>query len=161
MIGVEAYHKLAPEKRTMTQQKIILIALLLLPTPAVAQNHTPTPLDTLVSAAIERTTHEVTYDGTYHRLDYPGGDVPDSIGVCTDVVIRAYRAGLGIDLQERVHEDMTRAFGRYPAAAALAAASLFRVISSPIASIVSVFQYGIISLSYLSSPKCLRISTSK
>ena len=67
----------------------------------------------LVAAAKERTRHRVTYDGSYHRLSYPGGDVPDSIGVCSDVVIRAYRA-LGIDLQERVHEDMRRAFSSYP-----------------------------------------------
>ena len=68
----------------------------------------------LVAAAIERTRHSVTYDGSYHRLAYPMGDVPATIGVCTDVVIRAYRAGLGIDLQRRVHEDMKRAFGGYP-----------------------------------------------
>ncbi len=69
----------------------------------------------LVAAAVARTRHAVTYDGTYRRLAYPGGDVAADRGVCTDVVIRAYRAGLGIDLQERVHEDMRRAFERYPA----------------------------------------------
>ena len=68
----------------------------------------------LVAAAIERTRHSVTYDGSYRRIAYPMGDVPATIGVCTDVVIRAYRAGLGIDLQQRVHEDMKRAFGEYP-----------------------------------------------
>ena len=68
----------------------------------------------LVEAAIERTSHRVTYDGAYRRLDYPGGDVPDSVGVCTDVVIRSYRA-LGIDLQQTVHEDMSAAFTAYPA----------------------------------------------
>ncbi len=49
-------------------------------------------------AAIERTTHVVTYDGSYRPIPYPGGDVPDNVGVCTDVVVRIYRA-LGIDLQ--------------------------------------------------------------
>jgi uncharacterized protein YijF (DUF1287 family) len=68
----------------------------------------------LAAAAIERTRHRVTYDGSYHRLAYPMGDVPVNIGVCTDVVIRAYRSGLGIDLQQHVHEDMRRAFGEYP-----------------------------------------------
>jgi uncharacterized protein YijF (DUF1287 family) len=53
------------------------------------------------------------YDGRYVRLPYPGGDVPRERGVCTDVVIRAYRA-LGIDLQQQVHEDMLRAFEKYP-----------------------------------------------
>lgn len=68
----------------------------------------------LVAAAIERTHHRVSYDGTYRYLPYPGGDVPDDIGVCTDVVIRAYRSGLGIDLQKEVHDDMTRTFDAYP-----------------------------------------------
>ncbi|MDH3264004.1 MAG: DUF1287 domain-containing protein [Paracoccaceae bacterium] len=69
----------------------------------------------LVAAAIERTRHVVAYDGAYRRIAYPGGDVAADRGVCSDVVIRAYRAGLGVDLQQRVHEDMERAFRRYPA----------------------------------------------
>ena len=68
----------------------------------------------LVEAAIERTTHRVTYDGSYRSIEYPGGDVPDSIGVCTDVVIRSFR-GVGIDLQKSVHEDMRTDFQAYPA----------------------------------------------
>src|SRR4249920_2761718 len=67
----------------------------------------------LVKAARERTTHHETYDGAYHRIAYPMGDVADDRGVCTDVVIRAYRH-LGIDLQVRVHEDMLRNFAAYP-----------------------------------------------
>ncbi len=67
----------------------------------------------LVSAAIERTNHHVTYDGKYQAIDYPGGDVPDNVGVCTDVIIRAYR-GVGIDLQKNVHEDMKANFSAYP-----------------------------------------------
>ncbi|MFN3232129.1 MAG: DUF1287 domain-containing protein [Alphaproteobacteria bacterium] len=67
----------------------------------------------LVDAAIERTEHSVTYDGGYRRIAYPMGDVPADIGVCTDVIVRAYRA-VGIDLQQRVHEDMKTAFGAYP-----------------------------------------------
>ena len=35
-------------------------------------------------------------------------------GVCTDVVIRAYREGLGFDLQKAVHEDMAANFAAYP-----------------------------------------------
>ena len=68
----------------------------------------------LITAALERTTHTVRYDGSYQRIAYPGGDVPDQVGVCTDVVIRSYRA-LGIDLQQRVHEDMSSEFSVYPA----------------------------------------------
>lgn len=67
----------------------------------------------LSQAALERTTHNVRYDGRYRALSYPNGDVPDDTGVCTDVVIRSYRA-LGIDLQKQVHEDMKAHFGSYP-----------------------------------------------
>lgn len=67
----------------------------------------------LVEAALHRTTQAVRYDPAYVVLDYPGGDVPADTGVCTDVVIRSYRA-LGIDLQKLVHEDMKRNFSAYP-----------------------------------------------
>jgi len=67
----------------------------------------------LVAAAVAQTRTRVTYDGSYRRIAYPGGDVPETIGVCTDVVIRAYRK-VGVDLQVQVHEDMTRAFASYP-----------------------------------------------
>jgi uncharacterized protein YijF (DUF1287 family) len=67
----------------------------------------------LVSAAVAQTGQRVVYDGSYRRIPYPGGDVPANIGVCTDVVIRAYRQ-LGIDLQQKVHEDMRAAFSAYP-----------------------------------------------
>ncbi len=72
--------------------------------------------DELVAAALERTEQEVTYDGGYRALDYPGGDVPAHLGVCTDLVIRAYRA-LGLDLQQVVHQDMTKNFAQYPSEA--------------------------------------------
>ncbi|PQA94513.1 DUF1287 domain-containing protein [Chryseobacterium shigense] len=55
----------------------------------------------------------ITYDPTYFVLKYPNGDVPADKGVCTDVVIRAYRK-LGIDLQKEVHEDMSKNFSKYP-----------------------------------------------
>jgi uncharacterized protein len=70
-------------------------------------------LTQLVAAAIERTNHSVRYVGAYVRIPYPGGDVPEDTGVCTDEIIRAYRA-VGIDLQREVHEDMLRDFGAYP-----------------------------------------------
>jgi hypothetical protein len=70
-------------------------------------------LHKLVVAAIERTHHAVRYDPSYVRIPYPGGDVPEHTGVCTDEVIRAYRA-LGIDLQKQVHEDMVQNFSAYP-----------------------------------------------
>ena len=67
----------------------------------------------LVKAAKERTEHVVVYNGSYRKIDYPNGDVPKNIGVCTDVIIRSYRA-LGIDLQALVHEDMRDNFTLYP-----------------------------------------------
>jgi uncharacterized protein YijF (DUF1287 family) len=70
-------------------------------------------LDKLVEAAVERTSHEVRYDPTYFVLDYPGGDVPAEVGVCTDEVIRSYRV-VGVDLQRLVHEDMGSDFAAYP-----------------------------------------------
>lgn len=68
----------------------------------------------LTAAAFARTQQRVRYDGRYMAIDYPGGDVPNNMGVCTDVVIRSYRNGLGIDLQQRVHEDMRADFAAYP-----------------------------------------------
>jgi uncharacterized protein len=53
------------------------------------------------------------YDPTYTKLSYPGGDLPRSTGVCADVVIRAARDGLGLDLQKLVHEDMVKNFSAY------------------------------------------------
>ncbi len=67
----------------------------------------------LVSAAKERLNHFVIYDGSYQSIAYPNGDVSKDKGVCTDVVIRSYRA-LGVDLQELVHEDMKSSFSHYP-----------------------------------------------
>lgn len=67
----------------------------------------------LVAAAVERTHHSVRYVSEYVKIAYPGGDVPADTGVCTDEVIRSYRA-VGVDLQEDVHEDMVRNFELYP-----------------------------------------------
>ncbi|HEY0372106.1 MAG TPA: DUF1287 domain-containing protein [Thermoanaerobaculia bacterium] len=53
------------------------------------------------------------YDGSYRQIGYPNGDVPREIGVCTDVIIRAYRHA-GVDLQVLVHEDMKTHFSAYP-----------------------------------------------
>lgn len=64
-------------------------------------------------AAISLTKQKVIYDPKYFVIKYPGGDVPANKGVCTDVVIRAYRL-LGIDLQKEVHEDMKSHFLLYP-----------------------------------------------
>lgn len=67
----------------------------------------------LVEAARTQVGVTLGYDPAYRRIAYPGGDVPLATGVCTDVVIRALRAQ-GLDLQQRVHEDMRRHFSAYP-----------------------------------------------
>lgn len=90
----------------MIDRLCISLLLALLAAPAAA-------LQCLVEAA--RTQVGVTriYDPAYVRLDYPGGDVPIERGVCTDVIVRAYRA-VGVDLQQLVHEDMRAHFAQYP-----------------------------------------------
>jgi hypothetical protein len=70
-------------------------------------------LGKLVAAAVERTNHSVKYVSAYVHLDYPGGDVPADTGVCSDEIIRAYRA-VGVDLQKEVHEDMLKNWADYP-----------------------------------------------
>jgi uncharacterized protein YijF (DUF1287 family) len=67
----------------------------------------------LADSTLTLTQQSVVYDPTYFRIDYPNGDVPANRGVCTDVVIRAYRK-VGIDLQRKVHEDMKANFSKYP-----------------------------------------------
>ena len=67
----------------------------------------------LSNAAISIIDPEVVYRPAYIGIKYPNGDVPAKTGVCTDVVIRAYRK-LGIDLQKEVHEDMKANFSLYP-----------------------------------------------
>lgn len=67
----------------------------------------------LSDSTIILTKQDIIYDPSYFTIDYPGGDVPEGKGVCTDVIIRAYRK-LGIDLQKEVHEDMKANFNKYP-----------------------------------------------
>ena len=67
----------------------------------------------LVGDARSQVGVTLSYDPVYRQLDYPGGDVPLSTGVCTDVVIRALREQ-GLDLQKSVHEDMRAHFALYP-----------------------------------------------
>ena len=97
--------------------RLVLIAFVLVSFVAVqalSQERTSEPGELLALAALERTSHHVTYDGAYRRIPYPMGDVPDDRGVCSDVVVRSYRA-IGIDLQVLIHEDMRDHFSAYPA----------------------------------------------
>lgn len=70
-------------------------------------------LKRVVASGIEQTNYTKSYDPSYVKINYPNGDVARETGVCSDVVIRAFRAG-GVDLQKEIHEDMTRAFAEYP-----------------------------------------------
>lgn len=68
----------------------------------------------IVDAARKQIGITLTYDPAYVRLQYPNGDVPRSKGICADVVVRACRDALSLDLQKLVHEDMLQAFAAYP-----------------------------------------------
>lgn len=78
---------------------------------ALPAPHVPSP--PLVAAARSQIGVTRRYDPAYMQLSYPGGDVPRDRGVCTDVVIRAFRQR-GLDLQQAVHEDMRAHFSLYP-----------------------------------------------
>jgi uncharacterized protein YijF (DUF1287 family) len=93
-------------------KKIIFILLLSL---SIANIYSQTDdfAGKLSDAAISLTKVKVKYDPSYYTIPYPGGDVPADRGVCTDVIVRAYRK-LGIDLQKEVHEDMKANFSKYP-----------------------------------------------
>jgi uncharacterized protein YijF (DUF1287 family) len=92
---------------------LVLVSVIAISRPVPSQSRSDDFASRLVDAAMERLSHAVTYDGSYRRLAYPGGDVPDDIGVCTDLVVRAYRI-VEIDLQQAVHEDMDSDFDAYP-----------------------------------------------
>ncbi|WP_346882812.1 DUF1287 domain-containing protein [uncultured Algibacter sp.] len=92
-------------------KKLFLIVSLFCVNILISQN--VVQVSTLSDAALALTKQQVTYDPSYFSIAYPNGDVPSSKGVCTDVVIRAYRK-LGIDLQKAVHEDMKTNFSLYP-----------------------------------------------
>ena len=97
------------------RRRLFLFTALLLPIAGrIARAEAPDWPRQLVAAAEAQIGVTVTYDPAYARLAYPGGDVPRDRGVCTDVVIRAYRDAFGIDLQRLLHEDMRANFSRYP-----------------------------------------------
>lgn len=99
--------------------KIILalcswITLYSLALSAAAQLPESNRTEKLIAAAMQQTQSKVRYNGTYFKIPYPNGDVPAEFGVCTDVIIRAYRK-LNIDLQQLVHDDISTSFAIYPA----------------------------------------------
>ena len=72
------------------------------------------PAAALIAAARAQVGVTLAYDPAYAQLAFPGGDVPRRRGVCTDVIIRAYRDAFGLDLQLLVNRDMHAAFADYP-----------------------------------------------
>jgi uncharacterized protein YijF (DUF1287 family) len=92
------------------QSLFAIIILLVTSLHLIGQSHF---YDSLADSTVTLTKQYVRYDPTYFKLEYPNGDVPADRGVCTDVVIRAYRK-MGIDLQRLVHEDMKGNFEKYP-----------------------------------------------
>jgi uncharacterized protein YijF (DUF1287 family) len=94
----------------MFRRRLLLLIVLIVSNASFAQEQFFTQL---ANAAIDLTKTEVQYDPTYFVIPYPNGDVPAGKGVCTDVIIRAYRK-LGVDLQKEVHEDMKANFSLYP-----------------------------------------------
>lgn len=70
-------------------------------------------VEKLLNSVVRQTEITDSYDPSYVKLQYPGGDVPQTTGVCADVVVRAFRAQ-GLDLQQLLHEDMRRNFEQYP-----------------------------------------------
>ena len=101
------------------RQALLIVTNLLIAVCLWAQTQTAIPLTreaftrSLVAAALERPKHEVTYDPGYVGIEYPGGDVPANAGVCSDEIVRIYRA-VGVDLQKEVHEDIVRDPSLYP-----------------------------------------------
>ena len=96
--------------RYVIMKTAVLIFTLIFSSFCIAQNEYG---GSLSEGALELTKQQVTYDPSYFSIAYPNGDVPGDKGVCTDVVIRAYRK-VGIDLQKLVHEDMLSNFELYP-----------------------------------------------
>ena len=75
---------------------------------ALAQNSSPA-LKAIIDGAVDQIGKTTSYDPSYQKLDYPNGDVPIETGVCSDVIIRAFRKG-NIDLHKDVHEEMKANF---------------------------------------------------
>jgi len=98
--------------------RLRFVALAVLAVPALAladppaQAPAPSAQEKVVARAREEVAHHVSYDARWFKIDYPNGDVDPGLGVCTDVVIRGYRAA-GVDFQKLVHEDVLRAPDAY------------------------------------------------
>ena len=100
------------EERKTKMKKLMIVLGCVMMAAAVVQAGTNN-VD-VVAAARRQIGVTVSYDPAYRKLGYPGGDVPRTSGVCTDVIIRALRDARKVDLQKLVHEDMKGSFAKYP-----------------------------------------------
>jgi uncharacterized protein len=96
-----------------TEMKLIVLTFLALLPHCASAEELASKRDAILNAARAQVGVTVIYDPSYQKLPFPGGDVPMDRGVCTDVIVRAYR-GIGIDLQLLVNRDMRKAFSHYP-----------------------------------------------
>jgi uncharacterized protein len=105
-----------PPTITINRRQLLVGTFLVsaLPPQAKAQPAVPAAARALVDAAMAQIGVTTIYDPAYVRLVFPGGDVDMERGVCTDVVVRAYRRAFNFDLQRALNEDISRAFAAYP-----------------------------------------------
>jgi uncharacterized protein YijF (DUF1287 family) len=119
--------------KTLSSQWLLVLAILLvlagscqqqrvakpLKPPEQQTETRPLPADSsaqlkqVIDGAIDQIGKTTSYDASYQSIEYPNGDVPLETGVCSDVIVRAFRKG-GIDLQKEIHEDMKDNFSAYP-----------------------------------------------
>lgn len=92
---------------------LALVAGLLLIVSQALADEAPGPVKKILQNAYDQVGTTLHYDPSYQAIRFPGGDVPLDRGVCTDVIVRAYRS-VGIDLQLLVNQDMWQAFRAYP-----------------------------------------------
>lgn len=94
-------------------KRFLIVALSVVMIQPVIAANSPSSGNKLALDAKKQIGVTVSYDPAYRKLDFPRGDVPLETGVCTDVVIRAYRLQ-NIDLQQLVNHDMKSAWSAYP-----------------------------------------------
>jgi uncharacterized protein len=99
--------------RNRSSLRFLRVAVLLVVVQAAVADSSQDQTGKLIAAARAQIGVTKYYDSAYTVIAYPNGDVPIERGVCTDVLIRAYR-DIGIDLQRLVHEDMRDNFAKYP-----------------------------------------------
>ena len=109
LIGVLAVSGCQRQARVVSRKPPVPSNVAVRPLPQNA----PPQLKQMLDGAIAQAGVTTSYDPSYVALDYPGGDVPEKTGVCSDVVVRAFRKA-GIDLQKEIHEDMKAARSDYP-----------------------------------------------